>query len=454
MKTILLSSILTVLVTSTASAQTLVGPAERLWQIGDSIDGELVTFIREGSVDEMDNVASFITANDEDSVIIATVDGVPTIIIREGDAIPGGGFVESFSEHTGRLGDLVLYHGSRIDDDPTNRSGDEALLLQDVNVSVPTVIARTGVTLVPGRTVSFESISTTQGFGLGGGRVAFSASFVDGVDGRGVYLWENGAMSTIADTDDSFGGLPFTRFDNAKPDENGSGIVFDASRDDAGTSVRSVFVAEGGSLTELISTGDPFPGSSGMISRVGRPDIDGGRVVVRLEGSAGEDGVFIVDTQGNTTLVADLNTPLPDSAGDTGPATRFQDQVGIGGNLVFFRAARPVAGLATWIWGNGTFEPVLPSGEILDGREVDEVSGNVERHSMSRNALVVEVLFDGSADGIYRIPLSQPVIDPPPVTPPPGPSSVQPVPLPGVAAVLAVLLLLFGGRALRARQHA
>ena len=445
MKVIASIALICFLLSSSAFAQTIVGDAERLWGVGDTIDGETLTTIREGGVDDAGNVASNPTASTDvggsGQLIVTTINDVPTVIARRGDTVPGGDFIESFSDHVERVGDFVLYIANRLDDDPDNGAGDDALLLRNLNDPDPIVVARTNVTTVPGRTVPFTSIFRSEGFGLGqDGRMAFAAEFVDGTTGEGVYWWDNGVLSKIADTDDSFDGSTFTDFDNAKADENGTGIVFEARRD--GDAIESIYLFDGSSLIELISTNDFFPGSTNTIDGFSVPDIDGGRVVVQIRGNGGEQGIFVIDGSGDVTLVADLNTPLPDSPLNTGPAEFFIEW-GIGGEVVYFVAIRPVNNSAdVMVWRNGLIERVLSEGDLLDGLTVTSPQSSMNRQGISRTALAMNVSFGDQGRALYQFSLSQ------------SPQEALPVPLPWVSVPLAILLALFGAGFTRQRSQA
>ncbi|MEM1412532.1 MAG: hypothetical protein AAGH19_09245 [Pseudomonadota bacterium] len=459
MKVCVFVAIFSVLLAAAASAQTLTGEPELLVARGEVIDGRVVGRVRQGGVDVDGNVAS---QPDEDGIgtlLVVTTNGVSSVIASTGDTAPGGGLIESINDHTEREGDLVLYLAGSIDDDVENFSGESALLLRDLNESDPEVIIRTNSTLLPGRDVPFTDLRASVGFSMASVRIALVGSYSDGniIDGvfiEGVYLWENGVLSTLVDTEDAFGGLPFVFFNDAKPDKNGPGILFWAERRDGGDRVESVFLYENGNLLELISSGQPFPGSVSTIDSIGTPDIDGGRVVARLQGSGGEEGVFIIDTQGSTTLVADLTTPLPDTPTNSGPATSFEDQVGIAGSLVFFRAERAVNEPEVHLWRDGIIESAVLAGDQLDGRTVIGDTSDIERHSLSRNFLTIVLEFSEGPDALYRIPLFQSDVEPPPVGPPPGGSAIQPVPLPWAGTVLGLMLLLLGGHALRQKRQA
>ncbi|MEM1141526.1 MAG: hypothetical protein AAGI88_02990 [Pseudomonadota bacterium] len=446
MKKSLGMALLALALSSTSNAQSIVGEAERLWGEGDTIDGNMITEISEGAVDGAGNVISrpgaTLAMGGEGQIIVTTINGVPTVIAREGDAAPGGDIIEGFDNHVERLGDLVLYVASDLDDNPNNGDGDRALLLRDLNETDPVVIARTGVTAVPGRAVTFDQIRSGEGFGMGrGGRIAFAGRFEDGGSGSGVYLWDNGSLSKIVDTDESVRGTQFNGFDHAKVDENGSGVVFFARRDSG--AIGSIFLFAGGDLIELISTTDDYPGSVSSIFDLGEPDIDGGKVSVLVEGSGGERGIFIFDGQGNTTLVADLNTPLPDSPQNTGPATGFADELGIGGDIVYFEATRPNGSNEIMVWRNGLIERLPSQGDVLDGRELEITASRLERHSMSRSAIVIVASFVDGTEALYRVPLSAA----PSSTPATG------IPIPWLGFPLGCLLLLIGALSLRRQRQ-
>ncbi|MEM1141525.1 MAG: hypothetical protein AAGI88_02985 [Pseudomonadota bacterium] len=436
MKSLLLPVVLLTSWSVTALAQSIAGEPERLYVLGDIVDGETISSIREGSIDTAGNGASQPSATGT-SLIVASTGSVNTIIARRGDAAPGGGLYELLGDHTERDGDNVLFLAGNIDADITNRAGERALLLRNLNQPMAEIIVRTNLTTVPGRAVLFTGLNSTEGYGFSAGRIAFTGLFTDGSAGEGVYLWENGTLSTLVDTDDTFQGLPFLNFDDAMPDRNGPGIVFRSTLDDGGSDVRAVFVYEGGNLVQLSAEGDPYPGTASTITDFGTPDIDAGRVALLINGSGGESGVFIIDAQGNPTLVADLNTPLPDTAANTGSPTFISDRVGITGDTVAFNAGRAAPEPEFWLWRDGIIEQAVSAGDVVDGLTITSTGTGFERHSVSSAGVVLEVRFANGSEGLYRVPLVQA-----------EPTIGQPIPLSG-SGLLAVLLLLMGGRALR-----
>ena len=424
-----------ILCTLFAQAQTslIIRDVERIVGEDDIIDGETLGSLDAAGVDSDGNIA--VEARNPSGVsgdaVVVVTDGEASIITIIGDPVPGGGIVERIDDHVERVGNRVLYTAERVDDDPTNVAGVDVLLLRDLAMPDAEVVVRVDTTLVPGRAVPFDFLPQAEGYGLSSNQVAFVGSYDDGGVGQGVYLHENGVLSTLIDTDDTIDGVAIENFRNAMPDENGPDILFQA---DLVGGDQGLFVYRGGQVIERLGTGDSVPNSAATFTEFGEADIDAGNIVVQAVDSNGDEGIYLINSQGEITVVADQTTPLPEGFVDTGPAVDgFLDAPGIAGPFVFFVARRETFS-EVMIWQNGLIERMPNRGDIVDGQEVSTTSGNLNRHNLADGFMTLDLSFIDDTEATYRVRFGAP-----------EPTAV---PLPAVASILALLLVLTAGLAL------
>lgn len=144
---------------------------------------------------------------------------------------------------------------------------------------------------------------------LENGRVAF-VGYEFGDAQKGVYSWQSGPLSIIADKSTPIpgGSGTFTTFGEASLDSGQ--VLFQAS----GTGeYRGLFLAnETGAITRLYDTNTPIPGTSGTFTFLSQSALSAGRVAFSGQGPV--DGVYS-DVGGNLDVIADQNTPVPGLSG-------------------------------------------------------------------------------------------------------------------------------------------
>jgi len=392
--------------------------AERMYDTSTVIPGtggDTPSSFSDPGVDDDGNTGSETTLDAGVDAITAVIDGtLRTISIGGVSTLPGT------AEVIGNHDDYFMISNSQVLFQARNigaTSDDAHVFGNHLGLEV---VARENVTQVPDQPAgtTFDDLPNTEDMGTDGTRVIFVGRF-SGTE-RGVYLYEAGARSTVVDTGDSFGGMPFNFLRDATVD--GDGIVFVAER--GGAAVTALFLYESGVLTELISTDDNVPGTGSLVTSIGEPDIDAGRVIIKLEGAGGEEGIYLIDDEG-ITLIVDLDTPLPG-----GPsASDIHQGPGIGGGFVGFRAERG-NGSEAFVWHDGHIARVLSPGDSLDGQTVTSV-GSQNRPFVADGFMALDVDFGNDFEAIYRFAL-EPIENP------------LPVPLLHTAPLLVLLLLVTG----------
>jgi hypothetical protein len=173
-----------------------------------------------------------------------------------------------------------------------------------------TTIADTN-TLIPGTAETFANFPIF--YGTGNGRVFFTGSNAVNQT-RGIYAYQSGALSVIADrTTPRPGGVG--NFDSfGVTNASGAAAVFIGSG--AANTDRAVYVAEGGGITRVADANTPITGTATKVGTANFVAIEGQDVAF----SAGS-GIYIrLGNDGTVKRVADLLfTPVPGLA----PTSRF-----------------------------------------------------------------------------------------------------------------------------------
>jgi hypothetical protein len=250
-------------------------------------------------------------------------------------------------------------------------------------------------TPVPGTTAPLMSFGTE--FGFEAGRVAFGG-FNDEV--RGAYLFENGAIRRIADTNTPLPsgtgnfyllGLP----SGLTPSVDNSQVVFAAVGQN---SQAGVYLSSGGALTRIADKNTPVPGGAGTFSSFFSPVVHNSRIAFV---DSALDGLYLHHTDNGTlSLVADSGTAMP------GRNENFRDFNSLGRGLDMHSDA--IAFLGTGATAAGVYRFNIASGALTAIADTDTVApgGGLAKFERYFNAVSVDngaVAF-GYGTGFAYIP--------------------------------------------------
>lgn len=171
-------------------------------------------------------------------------------------------------------------------------------------------------TAVPGTGGTFAGVGTPAN---DGGRLAFSARNDSAT--QGVYLWDNGTMSRVADTNTPLPGGGTLDSIIGEPSIEGANVSYSG----LGPGTAGQYALLGGLQTLIARIGlTPLPGLSGTIGNWSSGWLDNGRIAFYATRFCGQEGLYLWN-QGQLSSIADTNTPIP---GGSGTFTSFHNCVG------------------------------------------------------------------------------------------------------------------------------
>jgi hypothetical protein len=236
-------------------------------------------------------------------------------------------------------------------------------------------------TVLPGSAGMFGG-SDVEPPALEAGRVAFWA-YGDGADG--VYTsTSGGALALVADSTTLIPGaaIPFEGHDYVSLDRGR--VVFTGwGQDDEDNDYEGIYRFENGTLSRIADLNTPVPGrTGGFLSFFGPPSSDNGRVAfIGVDFDDLEDGVYL-GSGGPLALVADTSTPVPGRAekfeyfntvsADNGMLALIADSASVSGlylHDVATGAISRIADTTTPVPGHG--ETFVEFGDDFDGLDLD-----------------------------------------------------------------------------------
>ncbi|MFM9994270.1 MAG: hypothetical protein ACKVU4_00555 [Phycisphaerales bacterium] len=257
-----------------------------------------------------------------------------------------------------------------------------------------TPVGTTGITVPNGTGGSFQTTSSPS---LQNGRVAFAGG-ESGSGQRGVYSWQSGALSIIADKTTPIPGGPgtFTNFFEAALD--GGQVMFQGS---GAGGYNGLFLADkSGGITRLYDTNTPIPGATGSFSGLSQSAFSDGRVVFYGQGSM--EGIYS-DVSGQLEVIANHNTLVPGFPGLT--FSGFGNSA-IDGGVVAFTGLAPGGFLGVFSTHGGSLGKVLANGDMLDGRIVEDAF--IGGQTLDGASIAISVVFTNGSRGIYMATIPAP----------------------------------------------
>ena len=170
-------------------------------------------------------------------------------------------------------------------------------------------------TNVPGETATFSNFSgTTQRASISNGSLAFTSL---GSASGGVYtINENGQIDAIVRSQESVPGQNNSTFASfaGQHIDNGN-IVF---RGGFGPFSSGIYVSENGNLSKVIDTldGTPIPGINSNFFSFLPSDLENGTILFVGGGFNTTTGLYQSNFDGVLSVVADINTPIPEGVGN------------------------------------------------------------------------------------------------------------------------------------------
>ena len=230
---------------------------------------------------------------------------------------------------------------------------------------------------------------------LRGDRIAFVGAEA-GNGQRGVYRWQNGDLSVVADKSTPIPGAAgtFTSFADCDFDRDGT-LVFSAQG--AGGYWGIFRVAPGGEISRVYDTTTLVPGGSGTFTLTGEAVTDLGRIAFYGTDDV-QNGIY-TDLTGTLDYIAHIGTPVPDRPG------LFFDGFGycsLSGNTIAF-TGNIGGGQGVFYYRDGQLHRIICFGDVLDGRTV--ANANSGPASLSGNTVGVHVRFFDESHAIYMATL-------------------------------------------------
>jgi hypothetical protein len=222
-------------------------------------------------------------------------------------------------------------------------------------------------TPVPGTTIPLESFGTE--FGFEAGRVAF-VGFNDDV--RGVYLYDNGTINRIADTNTPVPSATgnFHLF-TWPPSVNDGKVAFAAQRSTTPgvPPLRGLYLAGDDGLTRIADTTTPVPGGGGPFSNsFDSPVIDSAKVAF-IGNWTHPVGIYLHDLDtGAQSRVVDESTPLPGRTETFWGFPTSGHGVDMDGDMIgFIGTAPPVGGVYGFDLATGSLSTIADTDTIVPG---------------------------------------------------------------------------------------
>lgn len=255
-------------------------------------------------------------------------------------------------------------------------------------------------TPIPSSTGNFVSFDADPS--LDNNVVAFTTN--NGND-SGVYKQENGLLSVIANRSTVIPGTTSNFETLDEPVISNRDILFFGSRGFQENFRSGIYVASNNSLNVIADDNTPIPGGIGNFNFFDAANLDNNSVVLKggrttLQGRV-QEGIYL-ENGGSLSLIADLNTPIPDGTGNfssfifTAPA--IDD-----GNVAFIGyGSNSQAGLYTTL--GGSLSKVIDINDTLDGKTFSPfsfTSATLGREGLSGNQLAFLAEFTDGSQGVY-----------------------------------------------------
>ncbi len=234
---------------------------------------------------------------------------------------------------------------------------------------------------------------------LENGRVAFVGHEFGGAQ-RGVYSWQSGSLSVIADRNTPIPKGPGTFTDVFDCDLDQGQVIFTAEGQGLH---RGLYRSDAGGLTRLYDTTMVAPGGNGTnFTFLAQAVLSAGHVAFWAAGG-GTEGVY-TDVSGQLQVLANRNTPPP---GVSWAAFGGFSTVAIDGNVVAFDAISG-GGAFSGVFSThtGILDNVIASGDLLDGRVVADAG--IGAQALDGSSLAIWVSFTNGTQGIYMATIPAP----------------------------------------------
>ncbi|MCC6661002.1 MAG: hypothetical protein IT437_08975 [Phycisphaerales bacterium] len=225
-------------------------------------------------------------------------------------------------------------------------------------------------------------------------RVVFAGS-ESGDNQKGVYSWENGLLSIIADRSTLIPGGTgmFTDFGNTVL-RNGR-VSFTA----LGVNQQGIYVSDSSGLHRRYDRATVVPaGNGGTFTNLGRGSLNDDGAMAFFGQGGDQEGIY-TDLGGTLIKIANHDTPIP---GHSGTFNGF-GWVSMEDGLIAFVGHFGGGNRGTYTWENGVLSKVAAQGDILDGNLAFDI--NMGPQGLSGRSIALWVEFTNGAEGIYMATL-------------------------------------------------
>ncbi|MFM9994272.1 MAG: hypothetical protein ACKVU4_00565 [Phycisphaerales bacterium] len=263
-------------------------------------------------------------------------------------------------------------------------------------------------TAVPGGVGNFT------GFGLGtstwpsmhAGAVAFHGSEQGSLVPTGLYLREGGQLLNVADFQTPVpGGSGGNFFPFGRPSLENGRVVFQAAEFPAGGQ-NGIYSWQSGALSIIADKSTLIPGGAGTFTNFFDCSLDQGRLAFSAEGASNQHGLYLADTGGALTRLYDSNTVVP---GGNGGGFTFLSRVSLSGESVAFWALgggqegfyTDVGGSLDFIVHSGTLAPGTPGAVFTGFGDIALDNGVVAFQASLSNGLIG--VFSTHTGSVQRI---------------------------------------------------
>ncbi len=348
------------------------------------------TFSRFGAVSlDGGNVAFSAQGNDREG-IYTYIDGILDCVADTNTPVPGT------TENFARFGGLSM-SGSQVAF--LGHKEDFAGIYTGANGVLTTIVDYN--TAIPGGGGDFAYLSTPS---VSGGSVAFLAwsRLPSGnLEQEGLFLSRNGVIDLLVgkstprpDGDGTFDHISFTPSGLDQGDVGFCGYY-------------GIYKTVGGVPTKVADENTPVPGWTGTFLGFDAPSFDDGVVAFRSPSHGLSSGGVYADLDGELVVVADANTPLPDSTENFGG---FGWPIIDGRNIAFESLTPSQQGI--YLNRDGSLMKVVDRTDVLDGkRPLQTGTTTFSAIGLSGDSVLFKVKFEDESQALYLAEVS---VDPPP----------------------------------------